>query len=72
MNADAGHDIRKAEKPAFKVELYSDASFDVRWSHAGYVYYRSADNVLMTSTAYSTAKAAETALVREQYPGKIA
>ena len=65
------YDIRKAQKPAFEVSLYSDASFDVRWGHAGYGYFRTADNVRMSNTTYSTPAACEAALLREQYPARI-
>ncbi len=66
------YDIRKASKPKREVALYSDATYDVRWSHEGYGYYRTADNVRMGTATFPTPEAAKQALIREQYPATVA
>jgi len=64
-------DIRKASKPKREVALYSDNTYDVRWSHEGFGYYRTADNVRMGTATFPTPEAAKQALIREQYPVKV-
>ena len=65
------YDIRKASKPKREVALYSDATYDVRWSHEGYGYYRTADNVRMGTATFPTPEAAKQALIREMYPATV-
>ena len=62
------YDIRKASKPMREVALYSDKTFEVRWTRDGYTYFRKADGVKMATGTYPTAEAAKQALIREQYP----
>ena len=75
-HADGGqvilYDIRKASKPKREVALFSDATYDVRWSHEGYGFYRTADNVRMSNATWTTPEAAKAALIREMYPQKVA
>jgi len=65
-------DIRKASKPKREVAFYSDNTYDVRWSHEGYGYYRTADNVRMGTATFPTPEAAKQALIREMYPAMVA
>ena len=65
-------DIRKASKPKREVALFSDATYDVRWSHEGYGYYRTADGVRMGTATFPTPEAAKQALIREMYPATVA
>jgi hypothetical protein len=74
-NADNGqvilYNIKRASKPKREVALFSDSQYDVRWSHEGYGYYRTADNVRMGTATFPTPEAAKQALIREQYPVKV-
>ena len=65
------YDIRKASKPRREVALYSDNTYDVRWSHDGYGFFRTADNIRMGNATYQTPEAAKAALIREMYPASI-
>jgi len=65
------YDIRKSSKPKREVALYSDSKYDVRWSHDGYGFFRTADNIRMGNATYQTPEAAKAALIREMYPARV-
>ncbi|MGI8853627.1 MAG: hypothetical protein ACR2GC_10140 [Methyloceanibacter sp.] len=52
--------------------MFSDGTYEVRPIDGGYSYFRTRDNVKMTNQHWDTPEAAKAALVREQYPAKVA
>ncbi|MCH8238545.1 MAG: hypothetical protein IIB62_00570 [Proteobacteria bacterium] len=66
------YDIRKASKPRREVALFSDANYEVKWASGGYGYYRKRDGLKMSVSTWSTPEAAKAALLREQYPARVA
>lgn len=65
-------DIRKVSKRDRDREFYTDGTFSVRWAPGGWAYFRVSDGVRMTSSSWSTPEAAKAALIREQYPARVA
>lgn len=65
------YDIRKASKPMRELALFSDKTFEVKWTREGYAYFRKADNVKMSLATYPTPEAAKNALILEQYPKTV-
>ena len=65
------YDIRKASKPMREVALFSDKTFEVKWTREGYNYFRKSDSVKMSVATYPTPDAAKAALIREQYPPTV-
>jgi hypothetical protein len=65
-------DIRKVTKRNRDREPFNDGTYAIRWTSGGFTYFRVSDGVRMSSVSYSTADAAKAALLREQYPAKVA
>ena len=66
------YDVKKASKPKRDLTLFSDKTFEVRWSADGFTYHRKSDGVRMGVATYPTAASCKAALMREQYPARIA
>ena len=65
-------DIRKVSKRDRDREAYNDGTYAVKWVPGGWTYFRIKDGVRMTSSSWSTPDAAKAALIREQYPARVA
>lgn len=52
---------------------YKDENFEVRWApEGGWTYWRASDGVRMSNSSWHSWEAARAALIREQYPAKVA
>jgi len=65
-------DIRKVSKRDRDRTPFTDGHFEVKWTAGGWAYFRIHDGVRMTAASYPTWEATKAALIREQYPAKVA
>jgi len=66
------YNIRKASKPVRQAELYRDNTYEVRWSHEGFAYFRVSDGIRMSTASWPNAESCKAALLREMYPSRVA